>query len=86
MNAIVNSKVFRTGNSVAVRLPKALAMTEGTDVTIERRGRQIIITEMFDPVEEKRKLMDLIAKIDALPKPPYIQKREPIEFHDRWGS
>jgi len=83
MNAIVNSKVFKTGNSVAVRLPKALALPEGTAVTIERRGRQIIITEAFDPAEEKRKLMELVAALDALPKPPYIEKREPIEFPER---
>ncbi len=83
MNAVITSKVFKTGNSVAVRLPKAIALPEGTDVTIERRGRQIIITETFDPVEEKRKLMALIAEMDALPKPPYIEKREPIEFRER---
>jgi antitoxin VapB len=82
VNAVVNSKVFKTGNSVAVRLPKSIALPEGTDVTIERRGRQIIITETFDPIEEKRKLMELMAELDALPKPPYIQTREPIEFRE----
>lgn len=37
------AKLFRHGGSQAVRLPKAFRF-EGTEVTIERRGRSVILT------------------------------------------
>ncbi len=37
------TKVFKSGNSVAVRLPKALGVTEGTEMRVrEEQGRYIL--------------------------------------------
>ncbi len=49
-------KVFKTGNSLVVSLPKdaldALGIQEGTDVSVDldKEGRQIIITPLEAPL------------------------------------
>jgi virulence-associated protein VagC len=43
----MNTKVFRSGNSLAVRLPKELGLLCGT-VSIHREGRKIIIEEVSE--------------------------------------
>ena len=43
----VKTKVFKSGNSLAVRLPKALELPCGT-VSIHREGRKIIIEEVTE--------------------------------------
>lgn len=82
---IVNSKVFRSGNSEAVRLPKEIAFGANIDVVIERNGDTLTIRPARDPAEEKRKLLDLVDALRALPRPDHVEQREPIEFPDRPG-
>ncbi len=41
----MKTKVFKSGNSLAVRLPKGLELPCGT-VSIHRDGRKIVIEEM----------------------------------------
>jgi antitoxin VapB len=48
MKAETHTRVFWSGGSQAVRLPKALRL-EGTEVLIRRRGRSIVI----EPLSEK---------------------------------
>jgi len=74
MNA-VNSKTFKSGNSVAVRLPKEVAFPPDTPVTIERKGEVLTIRPALDPTEEKRKVAELVAALRALPKPREVEKR-----------
>lgn len=81
----VNSRTFKSGNSIAVRLPKEVALAPGMAVTIERSGDVLTIRPAVDPAEEKRKLRKFIEALSALPKPPEVEKREPIEFPDRPG-
>lgn len=76
MNAI-NSKTFKSGNSVALRLPKALGVPEDMEMTIERRGDSFIVRPARDPAEEKRKVLKLIATLNALPSPGEVEVREP---------
>lgn len=76
MNA-VNSKTFKSGNSVAVRLPKALGLPENIDVTIERKGDAFVMRPVRDPAEEKRKVLRLIQRLEALPCPDEVELREP---------
>ncbi len=48
-------KVFKSGNSVALRLPKALGIEEGTEMVLrEERGQYV-----FQKVDEKPKKIDL---------------------------
>jgi len=82
---IVDSKTFKSGNSIAVRLPKEVAFAPDIRVTIERNGDVLTIRPAIDASAEKRKLLDLIAELENLPKPDYVEKREPLEFPDRPG-
>jgi antitoxin VapB len=80
MNAIVRSKVFRCGNSIAVRLPKAFGIEEGAEVEIERQGRDFVIRPVFDAAEEKAKLTAFIARLHAIPAPGVFGIRDPDEI------
>jgi antitoxin VapB len=85
---VIQTKAFKSGNSVAVRLPKELGIEAGTPLTIEPNGKGVIIQPAVDPDEEKRKLSELVARIreiwaDCEDRP--ISKREPIEFPERPG-
>lgn len=84
MNAI-SSKTFKSGNSVALRLPKEIGFGPGMDVVIERNGDVLTIRPAINPAEEKRKLRKLLADLRALGVPEAIERREPIEFPDRPG-
>ena len=78
MNAY-RTKTFRSGNSEAVRLPKEIGFGPGVEVEILRDG---------DTVTIRRKRMtnlELAELLRRLPKPDYIEEREPIEFPDRPG-
>ena len=49
------AKVFKSGNSVALRLPKALGLTEGTEMTLrEEQGRYIV-----EPVEKPKRKFNI---------------------------
>lgn len=63
---IVESKSFKSGNSVAVRMPRETGMPENSDVTIERSGEAWIIRLAKDPVEEKRKVIEFVEELRAL--------------------
>ena len=78
MNAY-RTKTFKSGNSTAVRLPKELEIEPGVEVEIERNGREFKI---------RRKRMtnkELVEALRKLPKPSYVEEREPIEFPERPG-
>jgi antitoxin VapB len=78
MNAF-STKTFRSGNSEAVRLPREIGFGPGTEVEVAREGDVVII---------KRKRMtnrELVEALRELPKPSYVEEREPIEFPDRPG-
>ncbi len=39
----MTTKIFRSGNSLAVRLPRDLAFEEGTEVEVRREGGRLIV-------------------------------------------
>ncbi len=49
-------KTFKSGNSVALRLPKGLGVPEGTEVRMVQEGR---MTFRVEPVEAPRKTIDV---------------------------
>ena len=70
------TKVFKSGNSVAVRLPKSLGVEAGTEMQVrEEAGRYIL-----EPVKADRKI-DLTGIAGSMPwlKP---LTREEREFED----
>jgi antitoxin VapB len=82
---VIETKTFKSGNSVAVRLPKVVELEAGAPIRITYGPRSITITPIEDPAAGKKRVADFIAAMRALPKPPYIEEREPIEFPDRPG-
>ena len=55
MTKEIRAKTFKSGNSVALRLPKALGIKEGVEMKVrEEHGRYVV-----EPVEAERKKIDL---------------------------
>jgi antitoxin VapB len=68
------TRVFKSGNSQAVRIPAELAYAD-TDIELE-------ITRLGDVITifpARNSLKDVVAALRHMPKPPRIEKREPIE-------
>lgn len=83
---IVDSKTFKSGNSVAVRLPKDIAFAPDIRVTIERNGDVLTIRPAHDAAEAKRELLRMLADMTEIGTPhDGVQAREPIEFPLRGG-
>ena len=68
----VTSRTFRSGNSDAVRLPKEISFGPGVEVEIERRGDVITMKP------KRASIQEMLDKLDALPKPTMIGKRDPF--------
>jgi antitoxin VapB len=80
------TKTFKSGNSVALRLPKALAIGPDERMLIEQNGDVLTIRRLKDPAEEKARLLALLADLEAIGTPPDgVQTREPFDFPDRPG-
>lgn len=72
------TRVFKSGNSQAVRIPAELAYEDaGAELTISRHGDVITL------YPARTGLKDAVARLRALPKPPEVETREPIEMPDR---
>jgi antitoxin VapB len=57
------TRTFKSGNSVALRLPKTLGVEPGIEMTVrEERGRYI-----FEPAEQKPKKIDLTGIYGSCP-------------------
>ena len=85
MTKPVHTRTFKSGNSVAVRLPKGFAIPEGVEVELDKNGDVVTIRLTRDPAEEKARMLKWLDELYALPKPPEVQKREPILFPKRRG-
>lgn len=70
-------KVFKNGNSQAVRLPKEFSVTD-TELLIQKVGNSIILTSKRDPWESFRNSLDMFTD-DFMEKgreQPEMQERE----------
>ncbi|HEY0435456.1 MAG TPA: AbrB/MazE/SpoVT family DNA-binding domain-containing protein [Phenylobacterium sp.] len=75
----VTSRVFRSGNSEAVRLPKDVAFGRDVEVTIVRSGDVLTIYPKRPSIQE------MLAELDRLPVPGKIEERDPDIWPDREG-
>ena len=73
------AKVFKSGNSVALRLPKGLGVPEGTEVRMVREGKMSFRVE---PVEQPKQKIDVSG---FWGKAPWLQPLPPElrEFEER---
>lgn len=77
------TRVFKSGNSLAVRIPKELGFVEAAqDVEVERVGNTLVLR-----LVEEKTLAD-IGKIFSMFSPGFMaQGREFQEEHERgWGT
>ena len=68
------AKVFKSGNSVALRLPKALGIAEGTEMVVREEAGKFA----FEPVEQPKRKFD-IDKVWGS-----ATNLKPIDPDDRW--
>lgn len=73
------SRTFRSGNSVALRLPKDVAFGEDVELVIVRSGDVMTIYPAVTTVPE------MIARLQALPSPSAIERRDDEEIVERDG-
>jgi antitoxin VapB len=72
------TRIFKSGNSQAVRIPAELAFAD-TDLDLE-------ITRLGDVLTifpARKSLNDAVAALRRMPKPPRVEKRRPIEVPRR---
>ena len=78
------AKVFKSGNSLALRLPKALGLKEGTEMVVrEERGEF-----RFEPADKSRRMFN-IAKVAGSATNLQRIKPEDRLFEERplrWGK
>lgn len=76
----VRTRAFKSGNSIAVRLPKDVAFEEGTELVVVRSGDVMTIY----PAPEYT-IAEMVDRLMALPKPPYIEERDTEEIPEPKG-
>ena len=80
------TKTFKSGNSVALRLPKSLGVGPDERMLIEQNGDVLTVRRAVDPAERKQRLLDMLARLQAIGAPADgVQERDPFEFPDRPG-
>ena len=68
------TRVFKSGNSQAVRIPAELAYADTEiDLEITRLGEVITI------FPARNSLKDAVAALRRMPKPARVEKRQPID-------
>lgn len=78
------AKVFKSGNSVALRLPKALGVEQGVEMIVrEEHGKY-----SFEPAPAKKDKIDLTGIYGSIPglKPPTREEREFEDSPRDWDS
>ena len=86
MTAPTKTYAFRTGNSVAVRLPKEFGVKAGDPLELVRDGQGFRIRRVVDPDEQRARLAEMVRKLREFG--PLIGANPDdgrIEFPDRPG-
>jgi antitoxin VapB len=65
---MASTRIFRSGNSLAVRLPRDIAFAEGAEVVVSRQGDSILIR----PV--RRTMTALVERLGASPPPGLVPR------------
>lgn len=74
------TKTFKSGNSVAVRLPKEIGLQADVELLVERTGDLVVMRP-----KPKMTPADLIAKLREIGPPATPTKRQKILFPKRRG-
>lgn len=66
--AMATTKVFRSGNSLAVRLPRDIAFEEGTEVVVTRQGESLVVSP------SRLDMATLVARLGLGPAPREVER------------
>ena len=69
------AKIFKTGGSQAVRLPRKYRFAGTREVLIRRRGRAVVLEAA--PTAWSQRFLDLAGSAPAFPYPPDAQGADP---------
>ncbi|AZG77703.1 antitoxin [Methylocystis rosea] len=56
-----STRIFKSGNSLAVRLPRGIAFDEGAEVVVRRQGGSLVVTPA------RLDMAELVARLKAAP-------------------
>lgn len=79
----INTKSFKSGNSVAVRFPRSLGLQADVPLRIERDGDSYRLTPVVDVHEGRKRVAEMIAALNALPPLGEFQARTGVYFPER---
>lgn len=85
MNNAIPTKTFKTGNSVAVRLPKALGVAPDTAMEIVRQGSDLLLRRVVDPMLERAAIAEMVRRLREIGPVGDIEARDADVFPDRSG-
>lgn len=63
------AKVFKSGNSVALRLPKALGLVEGTEMMVREQDGDFIVRRT-SPQDDMIDLTGIFGSVPGISRPP----------------
>jgi antitoxin VapB len=86
MTKPVHTRTFKSGNSVAVRLPKGFAIAADTEVEMDKSGDTVTLRVTHKPEDARRRMRQLLADLEAIGRPADgVQARPEFEAPERKG-
>ena len=85
MNTTVKTNAFKSGNSVAVRLPKAFGIKAGEPLDVLNKGQKIEIRRSVDPEYAQQQLAEMVRELREIGPIDGDPQDGRIEFPDRPG-
>ena len=86
MTKPIHTRAFKSGNSVAVRLPKGFAIPAGAELELDKSGDTVTIRLTRDPAEAQRRMRECFAAMKAIGAPADgVQARPAFEAPVRKG-
>ncbi len=67
---MATTRVFRSGNSLAVRLPREIAFAEGAEVVVRRQGESLVVSPA------RLDMPTLVSRLGLGPAPGALERGE----------
>lgn len=85
MNGVTHTSAFKSGNSIAIRVPKVFGVQPGDRFELVRKPGHFELRPVEDIAKEKAELSELCRILIELGQRKDPVLREPIEVPDRQG-
>lgn len=81
----IDTKSFKSGNSVAVRFPRGTGLAPDIELTITREGDEYRVKPKYDVQADKHRVLRLVERLRNIGPPDEALSPERIEFPPRAG-